>query len=96
MALPSDVAQSFTNGFAAQVTATEDIAVQRVFSSNMEGQYSTTTPISTAAQATNVLAPGPWNTAANLVNGVIPAGATYFVGTVAANQFGSGGPSRSW
>jgi RHS repeat-associated protein len=89
--LPSDVSQTFTNGFATEVTATEDIAVQRVFSTNMTGQYWTTTPITSSSQAADVLALGPWNTATNLVNGVIPAGATYFIGTVAANQFGSGG-----
>jgi RHS repeat-associated protein len=89
--LPQNVANTFTNGFATQVTATEEIPVQRVFSSNMLGQYWTTTPITSASQATNVLALGAWNTATNLVNGLILPGTTFFLGNVGGNLFGSGG-----
>jgi hypothetical protein len=89
--LDGDIAQTFTNGFATQVTATEDIAVQRVFSVSMDGQFWTTTPITSSAQATDVLALGKWNTATNLVNGVIPAGTIYFLGTVTGNAYGVGG-----
>jgi hypothetical protein len=64
--------------------------VQRVLSSNVLG-YWTTTPITSSALATNVLALGPWNAATNLMNGIIPVGTTYFAGAVAGNQFGSRG-----
>jgi hypothetical protein len=93
--LPQELANTFTNGFATQLTATAEIPAQRVFSQNMLGLYRTTTPVTSASQATNVLALEAWNRAMNLVNGIILPGTTFHMGSVEGNQFGSGGAVRT-
>jgi RHS repeat-associated protein len=96
--LYGDIQASFNFGASVQPTITSSINVSRVFGptgvpgqSQMLGSWTTTSPITSSAQAISSLALGTYNLATQIVQGTITAGATVVIGTAAAQSGQPGG-----
>ena len=93
------ILSTFENGQVQQVVTTSPTTVFRVFdgiNSFANGQFWTTTEISSSAQATELLSPDPsFNQANQVITGVLQQGTTILTGNAAPNFGQPGGGNQT-